>query len=197
MVLVPNVSLRNTISNTTQMRSQELQKLHVHPHTMCKVLLPNIGVRPTISNTTKNMPKHLQKLHAYPLNTWVVLVPNIGHRTTISDTTQIRPQHNRKFMYVHWECAWCQWSQYQRIKNYTNTPTTLQKLHVIPMGMCMVLVKNICISTSISNTTQIRPQHLSNLSAVCVTGCICVVLDMLVLIIIFGTSTTHLPSGHT
>ena len=28
-------------------------------------------------------------------------------------------------------------------------------------------------------------------------GRICVVLDMLVLIPIFGTSTTHIPSGHT
>ena len=28
-------------------------------------------------------------------------------------------------------------------------------------------------------------------------GRICVVLDMLVLIPIFGTSTTHIPRGHT
>ena len=60
----------------------------------------------------------------------------------------------------------------------------------------MVLVKNICISTSISNTTQIRPQHFRNLSAVGVTGCICVVLDMLVLIKKFGTSTTHTQWTH-
>ena len=49
--------------------------------------------------------------------------------------------------------------QHQHIQHYTNTPTSLQNLHVCPLEMCMVLVPNIGISTSISNTTQIRPHH--------------------------------------
>ena len=47
-------------------------------------------------------------------------------------------------------------------KHYKNAPTALQKLHVCPLGMCVVLVPNIGISTSISNATQIRPQHFIN-----------------------------------
>ena len=135
----------------------------------------------------------------------VVLVPNFGFSTSISNTTQIRSQHFRNFMYVHWECAWCQcqiqvlasayptlhkyahstserscvftgnvrgasakyWYYHQHIQLYTNTPTELQKLNVCPLGMCVVPVPNIGISTSICNTTQIRPQQLRNF--MCIT----------------------------
>ena len=134
----------------------------------------------------------------------VVLVPNIGISTSISNITQIRPQHFRKFMCVHWECAWCQclifvlapacptlhkyahstserscvstgnvrgasaqyWYQHQHIQHYTNTPTVVKKLHLCPLGMCLVLVPNIGISTSVSNTTQIRPQYFRNFKCV-------------------------------
>ena len=151
-----------------------------------------------------NTPTALQKLHVCPLGMCAVLVPNIGLRTTISNTTQIRPQYFRNFMYVHWECAWCQcqilvltlayltlhrcthntsetscvstrnvrgasakyWYQHQHIQHYTSTPTVLQKLHVSRLGMCVVLVPNIGISTSISNTTQIRPQYFRNFMCV-------------------------------
>ena len=37
--------------------------------------------------------------------------------------------------------------------------TALQKLHVCPLGMCVVLVPNIDFRTTISNTTQIYPQR--------------------------------------
>ena len=134
----------------------------------------------------------------------VVLVPNIGISTSISNTTQIRPQHFRNFMFVHWECAWCQcqiqvlppvyptlhkyahstserscvstgnvrgdsakyWYQHQHIQHHTNTPTVVKNLHVCPLGMCVVLVPNIGISTNISNITQIRPQQLRNFMCV-------------------------------
>ena len=124
----------------------------------------------------------------------------MGISTSISNTTQIHTQHFRKFMCVHWECAWCQCQilvlapayptlhkdthsslqtscvstgnvrgasakyryQHQHIQHYTNTPTALHKLLVCPLGMCVVVVPNIGISTSISNTTQIRPQHFRN-----------------------------------
>ena len=58
------------------------------------------------------------------------------------------------------------WYQHQHIQHYTNTPTVLKKLHVCPLGMCVVLVPNIGISTSISNITQIRPQQLRNFMCV-------------------------------
>ena len=151
-----------------------------------------------------NTPTELQKLHACPLGMCVVLVLNIGISTSISNTTQIRPQHFRNFMFVHWECAWCQcqilvlapayptlhkyahstserscvstgnvrgasakyWYQHQHIQHYTNTPTVVKKLHVCPLGMCVVLVPNFGISISISNTTQIRPQYFRKVISV-------------------------------
>ena len=58
------------------------------------------------------------------------------------------------------------WCQHHHIQHYTNTPTVVKKLHVCPLGMCVVLVPNIGISTSISNTTQIRPQQLRNFMCV-------------------------------
>ena len=112
-----------------------------------------------------NTPTAVQKLHVCPLRICVVLVPSIGLRTTISNTTQIRPQYFRNVMRVHWECAWCcakYWSQNHHIQHYTNLPTALQKLNVLPLGMCVVLMPNIGVNTSIFNTTQIRPQHFRN-----------------------------------
>ena len=201
---------------------------------MCVVLVPNIVISTSISNTTKyahsssetscvstgnvrgssakywyqhqhiqhytNTPTVVKKLHVCPLGMCVGLVPNIGITTSISNTAQIRPQHLRKVLCVHWECAWCQcqimvlapayptlhkyahstsekscvstgnvrgasakyWYYHQHIQHYTNTPTALQKSNVFPLGMCVVLVPNIGISTSTSNITQIRPQQLRN-----------------------------------
>ena len=45
-------------------------------------------------------------------------------------------------------------------------PTSLQKLHVSPLGMCVVLVPNIGLRTTISNTTQLRPQNFRNFTFV-------------------------------
>ena len=50
--------------------------------------------------------------------------------------------------------------QHQHIQHFTNTPTALQELQVCPLGMCVVLVPNIGISTGQSNTTQLHPQNL-------------------------------------
>ena len=132
------------------------------------VLVPNIGISNSISNTT-HTPTVVKKLHVFPLGMCVVLVPNIGISTSISNTTQIRHSTSEtscvstgnvrgasaKYWYLH-----------QHIQHYTNTPTLLQKGHVCPLGMCVVLVPNIGISTSISNTTQIRPQHFRNFMCV-------------------------------
>ena len=116
-----------------------------------------------------NTPTALQKLHVCPLGICVVLVPNIGISTSISNITQIRPKHSRKVICVHWECAWCQCQILVLAPAYPtlqNTPTVDKKLHVCPLGMCMVLVPNIGISTSISYTTQIRPQNFRNFMCV-------------------------------
>ena len=66
------------------------------------------------------------------------------------------------------------WYYHQHIQRYTNTPTNLRKLHVCPLGMCVVLMPNIGISTSISKTTQYTPTDLRKLH-VCPLG-MCVVL---------------------
>ena len=124
-----------------------------------------------------NTPTALQKLHVCPLGMCVVLVPNIGISTSISNITQIRPQYSRKVICVHWECAWCQCQILVLAPTYPtlqNTPTVDKKLHVCPLGMCMVLVPNIGISTRISYTTQIRPQNFRNF--MCVKLGMCVVL---------------------
>ena len=110
-----------------------------------------------------NMPTALQKLNVLPLGMCVVLMPNIGLNTSIFNTTQICLQHFKNFMCGNVRGASAKyWYQHQRIQHYTDTPTALQKLYVCPLGMCLVLVPNICINTSISNATQIRPQHFRN-----------------------------------
>ena len=198
VVLVPNIGISTSISNTTQIRPQHLRKVMcVHwecAWCQCQIFWYQ---HQHIQHYT-NTPKALQKGHVCSLGMCVVLVPNIGISTSISNTTLIRLQHFRKDMCVHWECAWCQCQifvlapaypilhkyahstserscvstgnvrgasakylyQHQHIQHYRITPTVVKKLHVCPLGMCMVLVQNIGISTSISNTTQIRPQYL-------------------------------------
>ena len=203
VVLVPNIVICTSISNTTQIRPQHFRNfmcihwecawcqcqilvlapayptLHKYAHsTSVRSCVSTGKVRGAsakywyqhhhIQNYT-NTPTVVKNLHVCPLGMFVVLEPNIGISTSISNTTQIRPQHFSKVMCAHWECAWCQCQilyQHQYIQHYTNTPTALQKLHVCPLGMCVVLVQNIGISTSISNTIQIGPQHFSKVMCV-------------------------------
>ena len=112
----------------------------------------------------------LQKLHVCPLGMSVVLVPNIGISTSISNTTQIRPYSTSETSCVSTGnvrgASAKYWYQHQHIQHYTNTPTALRKLNVCPLGMCVVLVPNIGISTRISNTTQIRPQNFRKVMCV-------------------------------
>ena len=114
-----------------------------------------------------NTPTVLQKLYVCPLGMCVVLVSIIGISTSVSNTTQICPWHFKNFMCVHWECAWFQQQilvlQNYHIQHYTNMPTALQKLNVLPLGMCVVLMPNIGLNTNIFNTTQICLQHFRNL----------------------------------
>ena len=109
-----------------------------------------------------NTPTVLRKGHVCPLGMCVVLVPNFGISTSISNITQIRLTTSERSCVSTGNVRGASakyWYQHQHIQHYTNTPTVVQNLHVCPLGMCVVLVPNIGISTSISNTTQIRPQH--------------------------------------
>ena len=153
-----------------------LKKGHVCPLGMCVVLVPNIGISTSISNTTQIRPQHFRKVMcvhwecawcqcqtlvfapAYP--TLHKYAQSTSERSCVS-TGNVRGA-SAKY-----------WYQHQHIQHYTNTTTALQKGHVCPLGMCVVLVPNIGISTSISNTTEILPQQLRNF--VCPLG-MCAVL---------------------
>ena len=146
-----------------------LQKLHVCPLGMCVLLVPNIGISNSISNTTEIRPQQLRNfmcVHlecAYCQCQILVLAPayptlhKYAHST--SETSCVSTGNVRGASAKYWY-------QHQHIQHYTNTPTVFQKLNVFPLGMCAVLVPNIGISTSISNTTQIRPQHFRNFMCV-------------------------------
>ena len=146
-----------------------LQKGHVCPLGMCVVLVPNIGISTSISNTTQIRPQHFRKVMCVHWEcAWcqcqiLVLAPpyptlnKYAHST--SETSCVSTGNVRGASAKYWY-------QQQHIQHYTNTPTELKKGHVCPLGMCVVLVPNIGISTSISNTTQIRPQHFRNFMCV-------------------------------
>ena len=168
VVLVPNIGISTSISNTTQIRPQNFRNLCVSTGNVRGASSKYWYQHQHIQHYT-NTPTVVKKLHVCPLGMCVVLVPNIGIRTSISNTTQIRQQQFRNFMCVHGNVRGASakyWYQHQHIQHYTNTPTALQQGHVCPLGMCVVLVPNIGISTSISNTTQIRPQQLRNFMCV-------------------------------
>ena len=127
------------------------------------------------------MPTALEKLHVCPLGMCVLLLSNICICTSIFNSTQIRPQRFGNFMYVHWECVWCYCQILVLEPPYPKEhflPTALQNLHVCPLGMCVVLVPNIGLRTTISNTAQICPQLFRNFMCVhweCV-WCYCQIL---------------------
>ena len=139
------------------------------------VLVPNIGISTSISNTTQIRPQHFRIFmcvhwecawcqykkfvlaQAYPI---LHKYAQITSETTCASPLNV---HSASAKY---------WYQHQRIQHYTSTPTALQKLHVCPLGMCVVLVPNIGHRTTISHTTQIRPQHLVNFKCVS-TGNVC------------------------
>ena len=147
----------------------ELQKLHVCPLGMCVVLVPNNGISTSMSNTTQIRPQHFRNFMCVHCEcAWcqcqiLVLAPayptlhKYAHSTSETSCVSTVNVHGASAKY---------WYQHQHIQHYTNKPTALQKLHVRPFGMCVVLVPNIGISTSISNTTQIRPQHFRNFMCV-------------------------------
>ena len=147
----------------------ELQNLHVCPLGMCVVLVPNFGISTSISNTTQIRPQHLRNLMCVHWEcVWcqcqiLVLAPEYPtlHKFALStsETSSVSTGNQRGASEKYWY-------QHQHIQHYTNTLTALQNLHVSPLGMCVVLLLNIGISTRISNITQIRPQHFRNFKCV-------------------------------
>ena len=167
MVLVKNFGLRTTISNTTQKCPK--QKGHVCPLGMCVVLVPNNGISTSISNTTQIRPQQLRNfMRVYWECAWCqcqILVldppyPTLHKYTHSNSETSCVCTGN-----VHGASSKF-WSQNHHIKHYTNTPTAVQKLHVCAQGMCMVLVTNFGLRTTILKTTQKRSQHVRNIMRV-------------------------------
>ena len=146
-----------------------LQKPHACPLGMCVVLVPNIGFRTTISNTTQIRPQQFRNFmcvlwecawcycEILVLTLAYLTLHRYAHNTSQSSYVSTRNMRGASTKY---------WSNHQHIQPYTNTPTALQKLHVYPLTMCVVLVPNIGLRTTISNTTQIRPQLFRNLMCV-------------------------------
>ena len=146
-----------------------LQKLHVSPLGMCVVLLRNIGLNTSIFNTTQICPQHFRNFMCVHWEcAWCecqILVLEQPYPTlhkyahSTSETSCVSTGNVRGASAKYW-------SLNQHIQHYTNMPTALQKLHVCPLGMCVVLVRNIGLNTSIFNTTQICPQHFRNFMSV-------------------------------
>ena len=146
-----------------------LMKIHVYLLGMCVVLVPNIGISTSISNTAQKRPLPLRNFMCVNFEcAWcqyqiLVLAPaypalyKYAHSTSVTSCVSTGNVHGASAKY---------WYQHQHIHHYTNTPTALHKGHVCLLGMCVVLVPNIGISTSISNTTQIRPQNFRNFMCV-------------------------------
>ena len=169
VVLVKNFGISTSISNTTQIHPQIFTNLlHVCPLGMCVVLVPNIGISSSISNTTQIRPQHFRNFMCVHWEcAWCqchILVLAPAYRTlliylTALDKLRVSTGNVRGASAKYWY-------QNQHIQHYTNTLTALPKLHVCPLRMCVVLVPNIGISTSISNTTQIRTQTFRNFMSV-------------------------------
>ena len=169
VVLVPNIGISNSMIQHYTNTLTVVKKLHVCPLGMCVVLVPNIGISTSISNTTQIRPQHFRKVMCVHWEcAWcqcqiLVLAPacptlhKYAHSTSERSCLSTGNVRGASAKY---------WYQHQHIQHYTNTPTALQKGHVCPLRMCVVLVPNIGISTSISNTTQIRPQHLRKVMCV-------------------------------
>ena len=168
-----------------------LQKLHVCPLGMCVVLVPNIGISTSISNTTQIHPQHFSNFICVH---WecvfcqcqiLVLAPayptlhKYAHST--SETSCVSTGNVRGASAKYWY-------QHQHIQHYTNTLTVLMKIHVCLQGMCVVLVPNIGISTSISNTAQKRPLHFRN--CMCV-NCECAWCQYQILVLAPAYPTLH------
>ena len=156
VVLVPNIGISTSISNTTQIRPHNFRKVMcVHwecAWCQCQILV----LAPANPCTTQIRPQQLRNFMCVHWEcAWcqcqiLVLAPAYPtlhkYALTTSERSCVSTGNVRGASAKYWY-------QHQHIQHYTNTPTVVKKLHVCPLGMCVVLVPNIGISTSISNTT--------------------------------------------
>ena len=169
VVLVPNIGISTSISNTTQIRPQQVRNfMCVHwecAWCQCQILVL-APAYPTLQkyahSTSERSCVSTGNVRGASAKYWY----QHQHRKTLhkfahstSETSCVSTGNVRGVSAKYWY-------QHQHIQRYTNTPTALQKGHVCPLGMCVMLVLNIGISTSISNTTQIRAQHFRNFMCV-------------------------------
>ena len=146
-----------------------LQKCHMCPLGMCVVLVPNIGLSTTIFSNTRTLLQHFRNLMcvhwecAWCYCQTLDLAPPypIFHKSAYStlESSYISTGNVRGASTKYW-------SYHHHIPYYTNTPSALQKVHVCQLGMCVVLVPNIDISTTKPNTTEMRPQYFSKFTCV-------------------------------
>ena len=168
VVLVPNIGISTSKSNTTKIRPQHFRKV-MCVNWECEWCQCQILVLAPAYPKLQNKPTVVKKLHVCPLGMFLVLVPILV----------LAPAYSTLHKYAHStserSCVSTgnvrgtsekYWYQHQQIQHYKNTPTALQKGHVCQLGMCVVLVPNIGISTSISNITQRRPQHFRKVMCV-------------------------------
>ena len=146
-----------------------LQKLHVCPQGMCVALVPNTGFRTTIFNTTQICPQYFRNFmcvhwecawfqcQILVLEPLYITLHKYSHSTSETSCVSTGIVHGVSTKY---------WSQNHHIQHYTNMRTALQKLHVCPLVLCMVLLRNIGLRTTIFNTTQICVQHFRNFMCV-------------------------------
>ena len=164
VVLVPNIGISTSISNTTQIRPQYFRNFMCF-HWECAWCQCQILVLAPAFPT----------LHKYSHSTYEISC--VSTRNVRGASVKYWYQHQHIQHYTNTPTALQKlhvcplglcvvlgqyWYQHQHIQHYTNKPTAGKKLYVCPLGMCVVLVPNIGINTSISNTTQIRPQQLRN-----------------------------------
>ena len=168
VVLVPNIGVSTSISNTTQIRPQHFRKVMcVHwecAWCQCQILVL-APAYPTLNkyahSTSETSCVSTCNVRGASAKYWYQhqLIQHYTNTPTALQKLNVSTGNvcgaSAKY-----------WYQHQHIQLYTNTPTALQKGHVCPLGMCVVLLPNIGISTCISNITQILPQQLRNFMCV-------------------------------
>ena len=169
MVLMPKICISTSISNSTQKRPQHFRNfMRVHRECawcQCQILV----LGPPYPKLHKYTHKHFRNFMCvhrecawcqYQIFVLQPPYPTLQKYTRSNSESSRVPTGNVRGASAKF------WSQNHHIQHYTNTPTAVQKLNVLPLGMCMVLMPKICSSTSISNSTQKRPQHFRNFMCV-------------------------------
>ena len=134
--------------------------------------MPNIGISTSISNSTQIRPQHFRNfMRVQWVCAWCyceILVLTLAYLTlhryaySTSETSCVSTGNVRGASAKHW-------SYNHHIQHYTNMPTALQKLHACPLTMCMVLVSNIGLRTTISIILTVQKYAYSTSETSCVS----------------------------